>query len=126
MHSSTYRILAFAVVAATASAAFIPRSKTKTNVYWGQGPDQGRLLESCENSNVDIVTIGFINLFPNNAPGYYPGSSFRNACGDETYKNNGVSTKLKLNCPDIGPDIIACQQLGKKVLLSLGGAYPLT
>lgn len=95
-------------------------------VYWGQGPNQARLVETCKDPSVDVVVLGFVNQFPDNeGSGGYPGTNFGNACGEETYKNNGVSTKLRSNCPNIGPDIKTCQQTyGKKVLLSLGGGAP--
>ncbi|KAK6424444.1 Chitinase 2 [Elasticomyces elasticus] len=105
---------------------FDPASKTNVAVYWGQGPNQARLLQTCQNPSVDIVNICFVNAFPDNSPGGWPGTNFANACGSQTYTHNGVATLMFSSCPDIGPDILACQQTyGKKVLLSLGGAYPL-
>ncbi|KAL1583366.1 hypothetical protein WHR41_08075 [Cladosporium halotolerans] len=126
MHSVTSYGLAVIALASSVSAAFNPQAKSNVAVYWGQGPNQKRLVETCKSSAVDIVNIGFVNAFPDNSPGGYPGSNFGNACGDETYTVNGVSTLLKSNCPNIGADIIECQQTyGKKVFLSFGGAYPL-
>ena len=37
---------------------------------------------------------------------------------------DGTPSELKSNCPHIGEDIQYCQSLGKKILLSLGGAVP--
>nr|OQO32390.1 hypothetical protein B0A51_00450 [Rachicladosporium sp. CCFEE 5018] len=117
--------LATTAFAAIASAAFNPLSKTNVAVYWGQGPYQNRLLTTCQNPSVDIVNVAFVNAFPDNSPGAWPGTNFGNQCGDQTYTHNGVSTLLKSNCPTIGSDIMTCQQTyGKKVLLSLGGGYP--
>lgn len=125
MFSSTSSGLSLAVLITSVSAAFSPTAKNNVAVYWGQGAYQKPLLETCKNSAVDIVNIGFVNAFPDNSPGGYPGTNFGNACGDQTYTVNGVSTLLKSNCPSIGADIIACQQTyGKKVFLSFGGAYP--
>lgn len=125
MFFSTSRGLSLAVLITSVSAAFSPSAKNNVAVYWGQGAYQKPLLETCKNSAVDIVNIGFVNAFPDNSPGAYPGTNFGNACGDQTYTVNGVSTLLKSNCPNIGSDIIACQQTyGKKVFLSFGGAYP--
>jgi chitinase len=127
MLSSTSRGLSLAVLITSVSAAFSPSAKNNVAVYWGQGPNQQRLLETCKNSAVDIVNIGFVNAFPDNSPGAYPGTNFGNACGDETYTVNGVSTLLKSSCPLIGSDIIECQNTyGKKIFLSFGGAYPQT
>ena len=122
---TTSRSLALATIVSSVSAAFNPSAKNNVAVYWGQGPYQKSLLETCQNPAVDIVNIGFVNAFPDNSPGAYPGTNFGNACGDETYTINGVSTLLKSNCPRIGSDIIECQRTyGKKVFLSFGGAYP--
>lgn len=123
---STAQGLTWAVLVSSVSAAFNPQAKTNVAVYWGQGPNQKPLLETCKSSAVDIINIGFVNAFPDNSPGAYPGSNFGNACGDETYTVNGVKTLLKSNCPRIGPDIIECQKTyGKKIFLSFGGASPL-
>ncbi|KAF4549332.1 Endochitinase-like protein 2 [Elsinoe fawcettii] len=109
-----------------AEAAFNPSAKNNVAVYWGQGPYQARLVETCKNPNVDTVIIGFVNVFPDQGKGGWPGTDFGNACGAATYKTkNNVQTQLLSSCPDIGPDITACQTTyGKKVLLSLGGDYP--
>ena len=80
------------------------------------------------NPNVDIVIVAFVNVFPDNeGSGGYPGTNFGNACGAPTYTNStGGATQLLSDCPYIGPDITTCQSTyGKKVLFSLGGAYPL-
>ena len=90
----------------------------------GQGPDQPPLSYFCADKNIDIINIAFVNQFPDQTGGL-PGTNFGNQCGPETYKNKDGSDSLFLsNCPSIGPDIKTCQQAGKKVLLSLGGAIP--
>jgi chitinase len=125
MLSSTSRGLSLAVLITSVTAAFNPSAKNNVAVYWGQGAYQQPLLETCKNSAVDIVNIGFVNAFPDNSPGAYPGTNFGNACGDQTYTVNGASTLLKSNCPRIESDIIECQKTyGKKIFLSFGGAYP--
>ncbi|KAK4692582.1 hypothetical protein P7C71_g4654, partial [Lecanoromycetidae sp. Uapishka_2] len=71
-----------------------------------------------------VYWIAFLNVFPDQSGGY-PGTNFGNQCGSETYKNpSGSSSPLLSYCPNIGPDIKTCQSMGKKVLLSLGGAIP--
>lgn len=124
--SSTITNTAAAVAAFSSFAtAFTATSKTNLVTYWGQGPNQGSLQEVCKNPNVDIVNIGFINVFPDQGKGGWPGSNFGNACGSETYEYNGTSTQLLSNCPNIGTDIAICQQVyGKKIFLSIGGAEP--
>ena len=123
---STSRGLSLAVLITSVSAAFNSLAKNNVAVYWGQGPDQKPLLETCKNPAVDIVNIGFVNAYPDNSPGGYPGTNFGNACGDETFTNqNGGSTLLKSNCPRIESDIIECQKTyGKKIFLSFGGTSP--
>ncbi|GAM90348.1 hypothetical protein ANO11243_083910 [Dothideomycetidae sp. 11243] len=101
-----------ALVSLVSAATFSATAKTNVAVYWGQGSYQARLVETCMNPNVDIVILAFVNMFPDQqGSGGYPGTNFGNACG---------------TCKYIGPDIDTCQKTyGKKVLLSLGGGYPL-
>ena len=100
-------------------------SNTNMAVYWGQGPSQKRLAHFCADSSIDIIPIAFLNIFPDQVGGGYPGTNFGNQCGDATYRNkDGSWSPLLSDCPLIGPDIKTCQALGKKILLSLGGAIP--
>ncbi|KAL8728450.1 MAG: hypothetical protein Q9181_005346 [Wetmoreana brouardii] len=109
----------------TAQSTFDASSNSNMAVYWGQGPSQPRLAHFCEDTNIDIIPIAFLNVFPDQVNGGYPGTNFGNQCGSETFKNkDGSSSPLLSNCPFIGPDIKTCQALGKKILLSLGGAIP--
>ena len=116
-------ILSAAAVVATASAAFDPLSKNNVITYWGQGANQERLIETCKNSAYDIINVGFVNVFPDQGKGGWPGTNFGNACWGDVYQNEkGVDTDLLKTCPNIGEDVIACQQTyGKKIFLSLGG-----
>lgn len=71
-----------------------------------------------------MIQIGFVNVFPDQSGGY-PGTNFGNQCGSETYNNiDGSPSLLLSNCPGLGSNITYCQSKGKKILLSLGGAYP--
>ncbi|KAL8922801.1 MAG: hypothetical protein Q9208_004926 [Pyrenodesmia sp. 3 TL-2023] len=116
---------ALTVTATTQNTAFDAMANTNMAVYWGQGPSQPRLAHFCEDSNIDIIPIGFLNIFPDQVNGGYPGTNFGNQCGSETYENgDGSWSPLLSNCPFIGPDIKTCQAMGKKILLSLGGAIP--
>ncbi|MCJ1229236.1 hypothetical protein MMC12_005901 [Toensbergia leucococca] len=127
MYSSLHKfILGVAVTLFTfLTDAFNPSANTNLAVYWGQGPNQKRLAHFCEDSDIDIISIAFVNLFPDQDHGGYPGTNFGNQCGSETYNNtDGTPSPLLSNCPTIGPDISYCQAVGKKILLSLGGAYP--
>lgn len=92
--------------------------------YQGQGYNQQRLSYFCQQTSLDIINLGFINIFPDQGPGDYPGSNFGNQCDGNTYVVDGVTTDLLSGCHQIAADIPLCQAAGKKVLLSLGGEYP--
>ena len=93
------------------SLAFDSESKSNVAVYWGQNSagSQKSLAYYCQNSDADIFLLSFLYEFPT------LGLNFANACSD-TF-SDGL-----LHCSQIGADIQTCQDLGKKVLLSLGGA----
>ena len=124
MHSLL--LLALPAFTTLASAAFDPLSKDNVITYWGQGANQERLIETCKNPNIDIINVGFVNVFPDQGPGGWPGTNFGNACWGDVYNvTTDVPSKLLQTCPYIGPDVIECQQTyGKKIFLSVGGAKP--
>ncbi|RLV93034.1 Chitinase 2 [Spathaspora sp. JA1] len=98
------------------SAAFLTATalaNSQIAVYWGQNgySGQDRLSTYCESSNMDIVLLSFLNDFPEAL-----NVNFANQCGG-TFPDSDL-----LHCDFIGEDIKTCQSLGKKVLLSLGGA----
>ncbi|KAK3673061.1 Chitinase 2 [Recurvomyces mirabilis] len=104
---STRSLLLAATAATTISATFSATSNTNVN------------------PSIDIVNIGFVNVFPDQGPGGWPGTNFGNQCSGEVYVHNGVNTTLQKSCPYIEQDIKTCQTTyGKKVFLSLGGANP--
>jgi len=94
-------------------------------VYWGQDPAGGlRLLlekslsDYCVNYHYDIIPVAFLDIFfDRNNKNNYPGLNLANHC-NTTF--NGYPDLL--NCTDIGDQIKTCQQFGKKILISLGGA----
>ena len=73
---------------------------------------------------MDIINIGFINVFPDQGAAGWPGSNFGNQCDGLTYQVDNVSTQLLSGCHQLVEDIPICQAAGKKVFLSLGGASP--
>lgn len=87
-------------------------SKSNIAVYWGQASagSQSSLATYCQSSDVDIVMLSFLYEFPTTM-----GLNFASAC--TTTFSSGL-----LHCPQIGEDIKTCQSLGKKILLSAGGA----
>lgn len=93
----------------------------------GQSPGLGRRLkEYCDDRHVDIVTLSFIDLSPeNDASGFgYPGFSIQAAfCGPGFFGNATHSSHLLSHCETLKEDIPHCQAKGIKVLLSIGGPY---
>lgn len=89
------------------------RSNSNVAVYWGQnsGGSQQRLSYYCDSNAVDIVILSFMHQFPSPIQ-----LNFANAC-EGTYTANGI-----LQCQTIAEDIKYCQNNGKTILLSLGGA----
>ncbi|KAK4691427.1 hypothetical protein P7C71_g5573, partial [Lecanoromycetidae sp. Uapishka_2] len=75
----------------------------------------------CQDSSVDIVVLAFLTTFF--GPGGYPEVNFGAACAStvsEAMTAKGATGLL--SCPTMAQDITACQNAGKKVLLSLGGS----
>ncbi|KAG9632704.1 glycoside hydrolase, partial [Aureobasidium melanogenum] len=91
-------------------------------VYYGQTPNTktGDLMELCRNSNVDIVVLAFVTSFFTNEG--FPSVNFGPACQGSTAAQQLQAPGLQ-NCTDLAPEIVSCQQLGKPVLVSLGGYY---
>lgn len=99
------------------------RHTCNTNVayYWGQnsvgGSDtQMNLSNYTEDNHGDIFIISFVHVFF--GKGGVPSMDIVHSCDEGT---NFPGTEL-LYCPQLGNDILASQQKGKKVILSLGGA----
>ncbi len=78
----------------------------------------------CQDPSVDIVILAFLTTFfgPNN----YPSLNFGAACGGPSTEMTAAGATGLLSCPTMEADIKTCQSLGKKVLLSLGGAEATT
>ncbi|KKY33220.1 putative glycoside hydrolase family 18 protein [Diaporthe ampelina] len=110
------------VVAALAAVPVLATSSS-VNVYWGQ-QGNGDLATACQDPSVDYITLGFINISPENGgPAEYPGTNFGAHCWAEKYSVDGHTSELLSTCPSLTPGIAVCQELGKKVLLSIGGVY---
>ncbi|CAI4659379.1 BCE_3a_G0038460.mRNA.1.CDS.1 [Saccharomyces cerevisiae] len=109
--SLLYIILLFTQFLLLPTDAFDSSANMNIAVYWGQNSagTQESLATYCESSDADIFLLSFLNQFPT------LGLNFANACSD-TF-SDGL-----LHCTQIAKDIETCQSLGKKVLLSLGGA----
>ncbi|KAG9244388.1 glycoside hydrolase superfamily, partial [Calycina marina] len=118
---------------ASSHATYYPESTSNLAVYWGQGANQATLAEFCKDSPVEIVPVAFINRFTAQANGWV-GDNYGNACWAGEYKAPGWPTtanytpdndKLYTTCQPVREGIPACQGSGKKVILSLGGAWSL-
>ncbi|KAK9241347.1 glycoside hydrolase superfamily [Lipomyces kononenkoae] len=96
--------------------AYSSSSSDNVAVYWGQASagSQQRLSYYCQSDSVDIVILSFMMTFY--AADGLPEVNFANACSDT------FSGTTLLQCEEIAQDIQTCQSMGKKVLLSLGGA----
>ncbi|KAI0015416.1 chitinase [Xylariomycetidae sp. FL0641] len=104
-------------LASTATAGFNANSETNIAVYWGQNSygqkgSQTRLIDYCQNDEIDIIPLAFMNGIKT------PIVNFANA-GDNC---TAISGTQLLDCPQLEEDIPACQALGKTIMLSLGGA----
>ncbi|KAI4755026.1 glycoside hydrolase [Aureobasidium sp. EXF-3400] len=106
------------------STNYIFKTSRQNNVaaYYGQTPDTkaGDLLQLCQNSNVDIVVLAFVTSFFTN--GGLPSANFGPGCKGSTTAQQLHAPGLQ-DCTDLAPEIVSCQQLGKPVLVSLGGYY---
>ena len=72
---------------------------------------------------MDIIPIGFVNIFPDQAGG--PGNNYGNACGSPLWVSpSGQQTQMLTECSQIAEDIKTCQAAGKKIFASIGGAAP--
>jgi chitinase len=95
----------------------------------------GGLATYCQNTDAQIIPLAFVDRFVAQGNGY-PGTNFANSCGDAVYEgpgyngqNDPTQNHLLASCNAISSGIKTCQDLGKKVVLSLGGAmetYSLT
>lgn len=85
-----------------------------------------RLGDFCTNTTLDVIPVGFVNSFPDEAGNNgYPGTNYANACGGAFWvAPDGTQTKMFTSCWQIEEDIPKCQALGKKILASIGGHAP--
>ncbi|KAL1918800.1 uncharacterized protein VTP21DRAFT_2822 [Calcarisporiella thermophila] len=94
--------------------------------YWGQNsygaanPSdkqhwQKPIAHYCQDDTVSVLTVAFMNVF-NAGTNRLPEIDLSNQCGEFH-----EGTQLR-HCPETGRGIKACQEKGKIVLLSMGGA----
>jgi len=99
---------------------FRPNAKDNVAVYYGQSANTtaGGLAALCQNSNVDIVILAFVNNFF--AGNGYPAVDFGPACDPPNEQQSAKAPSLR-SCPRLATEIKTCQHIGKPVLVSLGG-----
>ena len=118
----------YAVMANSSSnGSFNAQSSSNVAVYYGQSPatEKHTLDQMCQDQNVDIVVLAFLTTF--NGPAGQPVINFGPATGgDPTLGAKKINATGLLDCPLLAKNITTCQNLGKKVLLSLGGADGVT
>lgn len=107
----------------SSNSSFDASSSKNVAVYYGQSPatESVTLEQVCQDNNVDIVILAFLKY--SFGPGGYPTVDFGGACGGTpSVAANASNATGLLSCPELANDITTCPSLGKKVLLSLGGA----
>ncbi|KAF1960995.1 glycoside hydrolase, partial [Byssothecium circinans] len=78
------------------------------------------LNDLCTNAAVDVVIIGFVRSFTGTAG--YPTIDFGPANCNETRTANATEAPGLAVCEELGQKVKKCQDLGKKVFLSIGGS----
>lgn len=106
--------------------SFNAGSSNNLAVYYGQSPatSQQTVAQMCQDPNVDIVILAFVSTFF--GAGGYPTINLGSACSGPSPAQTAKGATGMLSCPNVANDITTCQGLGKKVLLSLGGAVGTT
>lgn len=115
----------FSSKAAAAPYTFAANTHSNIAVYYGKTALslQTNLTAQCEDPNVDIVILGFLlNVL---GPGNLPTMAINNTAGDMCELPDAAmlaagGAGLK-RCATLQGHIMACQSLGKKVFISLGG-----
>ncbi|KAG2206238.1 hypothetical protein INT47_007251 [Mucor saturninus] len=97
-------------------ASFLDKPSIAT--YWGQnskgGVDTQKPLSFYCDDSSDLLIMSFVLNFKD---GGLPVLNLANGCNGPNFPGTGL-----LQCPDVGTDIKICQNKGKTVLMSLGGA----
>lgn len=92
------------------ASAFSASGNDNVVLYWGQNSagTQQSLGTYCQSTDADMYVISFLTDFP---------ATGMNIVGCDDTFSSGL-----LHCSSVAEDIKTCQGLGKKILLSLGGA----
>lgn len=108
----------------SSSYTFNPMASDLNVVYYAQTVETNSvpLLQICQDPDIDIVILAFVTNFF--GPGGYPTVNFGPKCWASNSAQSSAGATGLLDCVSDGfaAQVSACQNLGKKVMLSLGGA----
>ena len=103
---------------------FDPMASDLNIVYYAQTDQTNAvpLSQICQDSNIDVVILAFVTSFF--GPGGYPIVNFGPKCWASNTNQSAAGATGLLDCVSDGfaAQVSGCQSLGKKVMLSLGGA----
>lgn len=122
MHS--FQTLAV-LTAISSLASAVPLKKraasdgAKLTIYWGAEDDSTTLMDVCNDDSYDIVNLAFVNAFFSD--GGYPALSLSTLDGPSQAQSDAGATALQ-DASSLVSAVQACQDAGKLVLMSLGGA----
>ncbi|KAK8151723.1 glycoside hydrolase superfamily [Phyllosticta citrichinensis] len=90
-------------------------------VYFAQSSGRNASLSTiCSNAAVDVVILGFVRSFADTAG--YPTVDFGPwVCSDARPANATVAPGMAI-CTELGKQVRRCQELGKKIYVSIGGS----
>ncbi|KIV95769.1 hypothetical protein PV10_03384 [Exophiala mesophila] len=107
----------------TSIPTFNPQARNLNAAYYGQTPltQNVPLSQVCADTSVDIVILGFITTFYNGA---YPTLNMGSHCWAATSAQLAANGPGLVDCVGDGfaAQVAQCQNQGKKVMLSMGGA----
>ncbi|KAF2642797.1 glycoside hydrolase [Massarina eburnea CBS 473.64] len=108
-------------LAAPVWAEFNPNGTQNLFVYFSQSSGiNASLNELCSNVAVDVVIIGFVRSFTDTAG--YPTVDFGPSnCNGTRPADSELAPGLAV-CKEFGQKIKKCQEMGKKVFISIGGS----
>ncbi|KAF7512573.1 hypothetical protein GJ744_000834 [Endocarpon pusillum] len=105
--------------------SFDPMSTSNVAVYYGQTDQTSRVPLStvCDDPDVDIIILAFVNKL-STGPAGYPTLNMGPRCwaASSAQVNEGATGLIDCVSDGFARQVKTCQESGKKVLLSIGGA----
>jgi hypothetical protein len=104
-----------------AAATWDPTSNKNIAVYFGQAPNTAgsSIQEQCEDPHISIVILSYVTEWDLNGSGY-PQLNLGSNCPSQTHDQSQLAPGL-WDCDRLVPQVMYCQSIGKKVLISIGG-----